>query len=341
MGSFDFWAKKAQTEKKTGSSAPKQRKVISESDKEQFGKAWLLIAGVSQRDQGLKIMQELSDKDFHEATVVLGMFAEERKERMRLVKKAADMGNVEGIWEYTGFLPHSFCPDPNDADDALWEKYCLSAAEGGSVDAMNEMGNIFHRRKNYAEAMYWYAMANAHGQHDGKMSMNGIAREWSVAGCPSRFVKGSPKFDSARHRCAMTYLEICTGKDLSATPDDIVKLVLNGVPIAAYLAGDIFESIGNLEMAYKMYNAIAQENDPHGLKCYADMLVSGRGTEKDIESAVRFYQMAAERGEREAMFVMGEFCRSKYPNLAAYWYGLSHSRGYSPALTRLTQMAKR
>lgn len=91
---------------------------------------------------------------------------------------------------------------------------------------------------------------------------------------------------------------------------------------------------------HRMYNMISFENDPHGLRCYADMLFAGRGVQKDVQSAIRFYQMAAERGEREAMFIMGEFVKVSNKNLAAYWYGLSHTRGYEHALARLTQLAE-
>ena len=49
--------------------------------------------------------------------------------------------------------------------------------------------------------------------------------------------------------------------------------------------------------------------------------------------------MAAERGEREAMFVMGEFTKGSNKNIAAYWYGLSHTRGYEDSLDRLIQIA--
>ena len=50
----------------------------------------------------------------------------------------------------------------NNANDKLWVETVLDAAERGSVDAMNEMGNICNRWAHFAESMYWYAMANAH-----------------------------------------------------------------------------------------------------------------------------------------------------------------------------------
>ena len=327
---------------KTAVDAPKEAAV--ENDKssdveERYGRAWLLIIGQTQIHDGLKIMKELDKEGYSEATVALGMFPESQEQRKQYVMKAADAGNIEGLWEYSGLLQHSYCPDPKNPNDALWENYCLNAAEGGSVDAMNEMGNVFNRRGKLIESAYWYAMARAHGHKSGEISLNGIARKWRLSGCPREFVAGSPRFDIPRHKCALAYLELYSDSEMTVSIDEIIKFVLDGVPIAAYLAGETFESTNNPEMAYKMYNAIAFENDPHGLKCYADMLLAGIGVEKDVESAMGFYKLAAEKGDREAMFITGEFSKDTNKYTAAYWYGLSHTRGYEPALSRLIELA--
>lgn len=311
------------------------------NDKAKYGKAWLLIAGERQEELGLEMMKELDASGFIEATIALAMFEEDMNEKKRLLKKAADAGNPEGLWEYTRFLPHSYCPNPNDPADALWEKYCTDAAERGSVDAMNELGNIFHRRKNYAESMYWYAMANANDQKDAQMSMFGITKEWKEAGCLREFVPGSAKFDKDRHFCAISLLEMYAGTNynLNTKLEGLVNLVLKGVPLAGYIAADIFQNHKDEEMAYKMYNALAFEQDPHGLKCYADMLFSGKGISPDVSSAIEMYAKAARLGERSAMFIIAEFIKKKDKNLAAYWYGVSLTRGYAFSSQRLKQLA--
>ena len=315
--------------------------VSSLSKEEQFGFAWLYIVGQNKRSEGLQIMKELSDKGFTEATIVLAMFPDNMEQRKTLLKKAADAGNPEGLWEYCSFLPHSYCPDPKNQADALWEEYCMKAAESGSVDAMNEIGNVFHRRKNYAESMYWYAMANAHGHPEGARGMQGIAREWKSAGAKrTKDANSNDSFNDVRLECALAYLDINAGTDLQIKPDDVIRYVMNGEPIAAYLGGDIFESIGNMQMACKMYSMIAQENDPRGMKCYADMLYLGRGVKQDQSAALSMYKLAAEAGDRESMFTMGEFTKKTNSNLAAYWYGLAHSRGYQHALTRMLQLLR-
>ena len=311
------------------------------SDEERCGLAWLQIAGQKQMDKGLAAMRELGDEGFNEGYLALAMFMENPNGRKALLKKAADAGNAEAMWQYACTLQHSYAADTGDAKDKEWLSYCTKSAESGCADAMNELGNVFHRQKNYAESMYWYAMANYHGHDDaGRMSMPGIAKEWKAAGMPRNHIKGTTLFDDARFDCAMTFLELYAEVAVSHNVDDIFRLALDGTPIAGYLAGDIYESQGLLEMAYKSFNAIAFENDPHGMKCCADMLMTGRGTQQRPDDAFRLYEKAANAGDLESMFVMGEYCRNKGENnKAAYWYGKAYARGYEPAETRLLQMA--
>lgn len=325
MGLFDFFKK--------NSSA-----VLS--DREKYGQAWLQIVGQKDRAKGLQTMKELSDKGFIEGTIALAMFTKNASEREALYKKAADQNHPEGLWGYSGFMEHSYIPDPDDPDDAEWEAYCLKAAQNGCVDAMNELGNIFNRRGQYPQSMYWYAMANANDFPNCQMSLNGIARKWYNDDMPYDYEE-TEGFTEAKYKCAMFYLEMWAGQEITTPIDEYIKLNLAGEPLAAYLTGDVFESAGNMEMAYRMYNAIAHENDAHGLKCYADMLFAGRGVEKDRQGALRMYQMAAEKGDRAAMLVVGEFTRKQNANLAAYWYGVAHTRGYQNALQRLIQLARR
>ena len=308
------------------------------SDREKYGQAWLQIVGQKNRAKGLQTMKELSDKGFIEGSIALAMFTENASERKALYKKAADQNHPEGLWGYSGFLEHSYVPDPDDPDDAKWEAYCLKAAQHGSVDAMNELGNVFNRRDQYPQSMYWYAMANANDFPNGQISLNGIARKWYNDDMPYEYEE-TEGFTEAKYKCAMFYLEMWADQEITTPIDEYIKLNLAGEPLAAYLTGDMFESAGNMEMAYRMYNAIAHENDAHGLKCYADMLFTGRGVEKDMQGALRMYQMSAEQGDRAAMFVVGEFTRKQNANLAAYWYGVSHTRGYQNSLQRLIQLA--
>ena len=310
------------------------------SDTEMCGKAWLMIASQDHREDGLAAMRELDDDLFDEGSLALAMFTTDLEERKKLLEKAATMGNAEAMWQYSAYLPHTFAANSGSKQDETWLEYCVTAAENNNIEAMNELGNVFHRQKNYAESMYWYAMANSNGKENGQTSMEGIAKEWKLAGAPRDHVKGTSRFDEARFRCAVTYLEIYAGLTPAISVKELFELALSGIAIAGYLAGDIYESSGNLEMAFQAYKAIAFEFDPHGIKCYADMLFTGRGIEKDIKEAFEQYEEAAECGDIESMFIMGEYYRNEgKKNLAAYWYGKAYARGYEPAETRLIQMA--
>jgi len=308
------------------------------SDKEKYGQAWLQIVGQKHYARGLQTMQALSDKGFIEASIALAMFTNNLSLRKALYKKAADQNHPEGLWGYSVFLDHAYIPDPDNPDDAKWEAYCLKAAQCGSVDAMNELGNVFNRRNQYPQSMYWYAMANANDIPDGQVSLKGIARKWYNNGMPYAY-EATAGFTKEKYKCAMFYLEMWAGQKITTPLDEYIRLTLAGEPLAAYLTGDIFENSGNFEMAYKMYNAIAFENDAHGLKCYADMLYTGRGTKKDLQGAFRMYKLSAEKGDRSAMFVIGELTRKQNANIAAYWYGVAHTRGFEQALQRIMQLA--
>ena len=70
----------------------------------------------------------------------------------------------------------------------------------------------------------------------------------------------------------------------------------------------------------------------------ADMLMTGKGTERNVNDAIRMYQQAAELGECGAMFIMGQFEKSSNKLKSAYWYGLSHTRGFEHALSGLMDL---
>ena len=178
--------------------------IKQQKQKELYGCAWLDIVG-SNRENGLQTMRKLSDEGFVEASIALAMFIENSAERKLLYKKAADSNNCEGLWAYSSFLKHSYIPDPTNADDAEWETTCLKAARYGSVDGMNEMGNIYNRRNQFAESMYWYAMANFNDHPQGEISVNGITKKWISAGKPTQYIK-SDYFSEKQHKIAIFLL---------------------------------------------------------------------------------------------------------------------------------------
>ena len=53
------------------------------------------------------------------------------------MKKAADAGSSEGLWEYSGFLSHSFIPDP-----ALQDRVLLWLEEHPQKEYDDEYQNV-------------------------------------------------------------------------------------------------------------------------------------------------------------------------------------------------------
>ena len=105
--------------------------------------------------------------------------------------------------------------------------------------------------------------------------------------------------------------------------------------------GDAFEQMGNYQTAYTAYYILTTKfDDAHATKCCADMQFAGKGIEKDVQNAFYLMIAAAEGGDVPAMFAAGEFMKGQSKKQAAYWYGLSHSRGYGPSLQRLIQLAQ-
>ena len=96
---FIFWKNK--TASKGHDSGVKE---ISREEK--YGQAWLYMASGRQSD-GIRLFEELDAAGYDEGSIALAMYTYDQTERERLVKKAADAGNYEGLWEYCGFLQHS------------------------------------------------------------------------------------------------------------------------------------------------------------------------------------------------------------------------------------------
>ena len=104
--------------------------------------------------------------------------------------------------------------------------------------------------------------------------------------------------------------------------------------------GDFAENVmQNLQQAVFWYKKAADLGDGNGSRCYADMLMTGNGVQRDIRLAMHYYADAADKGVPEAAFVLGEYLRNtgdRENALKAYQQALDG--GYSPAQTRIDQM---
>ncbi len=104
--------------------------------------------------------------------------------------------------------------------------------------------------------------------------------------------------------------------------------------------GDFAENVmKNLQQAVFWYKKAADLGDGNGSRCYADMLMSGNGVQRDMRLAMHYYADAADKGVPEAAFVLGEYLRSTGDRTNALKaYQQAYAGGYTPAKTRIDQM---
>lgn len=126
--------------------------------------------------------------------------------------------------------------------------------------------------------------------------------------------------------------------------DTIFDLALEGYPIAEYMLGDYLEfEMENYPEALKWYSQAANHGYAIGQKCFADMLMAGKGTECDRNEAFTWYSRAADQGIAEAQFVLGEFYRlgtdvERDIKKAEYWYTQAKENGLKLAEYRLNKL---
>lgn len=319
-----------------------EREYASVPEKESYyGRAWINIFDKN-REEGLFMMRSLCASDMIIAKVALAMFVSSPEERKALLLSAAELGNAEAMWQYSVMLPHSFAADKKNSQDSKWVMWCTKAAKAGCADAMNELGNLYHRRKAYAESMYWYAMANYHGHPQGSISIQGITQEWVSAGAPKKYTPNDEEFTKQRFQTALVLLEMNSGMNANEEAiEALVEAAMSGEKLAGYVAADFFEYTKNYEMTGKIYDALCVSNDALAMKCLGDMYVVGRGVPKDETKAYELYNRAAELGERSAMFIMGEHMKEQDMFAAAYWYGQAHACGNEYAQGRLKQLVQK
>ena len=306
-----------------------------------YGKYFLMLLKEETRELGYSHLERLEEW-FPEAGVVVGQkyLAIDKAIAREHFIKASNAKIAEGHWGVASCINHSYIPDSSIEDDKQWEFYCLAAAEGDCADAANELGNICNRRQCYIEAMYWYQMASYLDHHDTEISISGVLNKWIRTGKKDDFKVGTRAFTSNRHEATLLILRTLSGEDYQNYINRLLTLALNGELIAGYFLASLYEANENYEMAFRIYNALSFSLNAHVLRCYADFKTTGRGTNKNISEAFKYYEMAAQRGDRAAMFVMGQMAKHNEDTYkAAYWLGMSYTRGYEASIELLTSLS--
>lgn len=106
--------------------------------------------------------------------------------------------------------------------------------------------------------------------------------------------------------------------------------------IAAYDSGDF-------AAAYRIWAALAREDDLGAMRNAAQLLRQGKGVEKDSVAAFKLYREAAEKGLVTAMANVGEMYLTgegieKNPQAAAAWFARAATAGLSIAQMKMSEL---
>lgn len=295
-------------------------------------------------ETSIKEFQKLEDEGFFEASITLGQMQQSRVSpwHQSIAKshfeKAANAGIAEGAWGVAALLGHPYDPDIHGADKE-WYKYCLQAAKGGNPDAMHELGKVFHHKRDYLSAFYWFIMSGYYDHPDGHYDRNVLKKYYAEDKEPqnAEFIDGIDKKESEN---ALMLFKILLSEEVSLNKDvmdDIFKRAMAGSELMAlffaHFAEDVRHSFADAKLGFQI---AAHNNSIAGQRCLADMQITGKGCERDIQKALSWYQAAAEAGDARACFVIAQAYRNS--KMAAFWYTASYRRGFEPALDALLKL---
>lgn len=314
-------------------------KEVDLTNKKLYGEAWLNIASGDSIDKGLLMLEELCKKNYSEAYVALAMFTKDKETRIQYLKKAAEMGNDEGMWQYALTFNHSYIPDPNIIDDMLFEGYVLKAANKGSKDAMTEMGNINSRRKHYAEAFFWYYKAFALGNYNDPTSVDGIIKEWARNGVPTKYIKGSDAFTKEMNDLSINIIQGILGIRPSFTLEEIAEMAERGNELACYIGYEICLSKKDYKGAINFTECGARHEFAHSIKSLGDLYYEGYFGKEDLDKAAELYLDAMKKGDLDATIAFYSVKDREDEKIKAYYLALAHVRGASQAWSMLKEMA--
>lgn len=84
------------------------------------------------------------------------------------------------------------------------------------------------------------------------------------------------------------------------------------------------------------YKKAADSGIARACRIYADMLFDGTGVAQYELESMDYQEKAANLGDAQAMFGMGEFCQSGGElNMAFAWFKRAHQGGFEPAGQRI------
>ena len=239
--------------------------------------------------------------------------------------QAADFGELEEAQFKVGEYYYAYCEGESKADFSLSEeeaiaqtiKYYELAANKGNADAQYGLYTIFYEgiyvEENYEEAFKWGMMAAKQGHADAEYGVaeayqygNGVKIDYKEA------VKWYEKAADQRLTEALTEL----GYD--------------------YKFGNMNLSI-NYGKSFAYYIQAAQKGDVAGQANIAEFYMEGKGIEKNEEEALKWYRKAAEQGDADSEYAIGQYyeCDRNDIKLAIEWYKKAAEQGHVDAQIKM------
>jgi len=202
----------------------------------------------------------------------------DQERAFRWNEKAALKGSTEGALR----IAMAYCYGEGieqDYEKAL--KCFLKAAEKGDVRAEEHVGICYLMglgiSRDSEEAFKWFLKAAAKGHSPAQM------------------------------RVGEYYLYNEGKKDFAKAEEWLLKAAEQKNPEAMNLLGEAYMEGGpgigkNQRLAFEWYSKAAELNNPEALKNLSDCYYYGKGTEKNSNEALKFYERAAEYGYTDAQF---------------------------------------
>ena len=232
-------------------------------------------------------------------------------------KKAAESGYAPAMYELARCYHNGTGTEYDEENALIWYK---KSAELDNIDALLEMGKIYEHgytvEQNMEEAFKCYEKAYQLGNAKGLLSM------------------------------AKCYLYgIGVEKNVQLAFETYKKAAETKLPEAQALYGDCFfngtGTLQNYREAVKYYKIGARGKDPHAYYCLGRCSELGvGGLPKNMKEAIKNYQEAADYGDDDAAYELGDYYTNPNNKDHDFEEGFSNfeaaaNRNYTPAIVRL------
>ena len=274
----------------------------------------------------------------------------DKEEAARYMKMAADEGVVEAMFEYGSMLSDG---EGVSADKVESARYFKMAADEGHVESMCKYGSLLTLGEdvpaNGEEASRYFKMATDQGSVDGaiaycRMLIKGDVIEQNLPEAEkilksyhhlknltvvtlfAKICKKQKKYDQS-----FALLSKCSEKGCSEAMYELGKQIYKGQGCEKddNEAKKLFENAKNngIEKSDKYLNllstettAASNEEDAESLNKQGIKLRDGDGVEVDNEEAKRYFKMAADKGNVQAMYNYGMMLSKEHRNEEAATY---------------------